>query len=67
MTSKEPIIDYVPIYEGQQTIHSLLTDLIVERILKQNAKEDLPKEQEIVYNADSVPRQDVPGLCGEAS
>ena len=62
------VTEYIPIFEGEQTIKEILTSLIVEKILSKSSENALPKEEQISYNVNSVPLiPEAPGLCNGVS
>lgn len=57
-------IEFVPMFEGEQTLAELLKSIIVDRILREMYQSALPKEQGIGYNVTKVPKDsEAPGLC----
>ncbi|MGM9600399.1 MAG: hypothetical protein ACI3W5_02275 [Faecousia sp.] len=58
------IIEFVPIFDGEQTLNDLLTAMIVDRIMCKKKENALPKEPRIGYNVSSVPlSSEAPGPC----
>lgn len=64
MTKRNTIIEYIPIFDGEQSFKDLLLSIIVEKILSKTDENPLPKGNGISYNDGSVPLiSGVPGLC----
>lgn len=61
---KGAIIEFVPIFDGEQTLDDLLTAMIVDRIMCKKKENALPKDPRIGYNVSSVPlSSEAPGPC----
>ena len=59
--------DFTFIYDGNTTIGEVLTAMIADKILHWRFEKALPKADNIGYNTDKVPSEQMPGLREEAS
>ncbi len=55
MSVRGTIMEFVPIFEGEQTFKDLLLSMIVDKILCKTEANPLPKSTAIGYNVDKVP------------
>ena len=55
MAIKGTVMEFVPIFEGEQTFRDLLLSMIVDKILCKTEDNPLPKSTAIGYNVDKVP------------
>ena len=63
MAKQKTRIHVTTVYDGELDATDVFVNLIVQKY--KNTKEYLAKTQEIVYNIDEVPKNQIPsGLCG---
>ena len=63
MAKQKTRIHVTTVYDGELDATDVFVNLIVQKY--KNTKEYLAKKQEIVYNIDEVPKNQIPsGLCG---
>ena len=65
MAKQKTRIHVTTVYDGELDATDVFVNLIVQKYKYKNTKEYLAKTQEIVYNIDEVPKNQIPsGLCG---
>lgn len=63
MAKQKTRIHVTTVYDGELDATDVFVNLIVQKY--KNTKEYLAKTQEMVYNIDEVPKNQIPsGLCG---
>jgi len=68
MATRGTVVEFVPMFEGEQTFKDLLLSIIVDKIILKTDDSPLPKEETIDYNDSMVPMISLtPGLCGGVS
>lgn len=55
MAIKGTVMEFVPVFDGEQTFKDLLLSMIVDKILCKTEDKPLPKSTVIGYNVDKVP------------
>lgn len=65
--SEQSAITFTFCYDGEHTIGEVLTAMIADKILHRQFEKSLPKADDIGYNTDKVPLEQMPGLREEAS
>lgn len=65
--AKETTYEFSYIFDGDESLHDVLKNLIVDRILCKNDEKSLFNSHGQEYNSGTVPVQSVSGSCKESA